>query len=472
MKHLILSASVAAALVSIGGVANAQALQPSAWAGATTVLHISGATAPQQTLAGTIENSLCNGTFVRLTNLTGGSTSVSGQTLRQMAWGCTTTYGTTVIYYTTTGSNYGVQPAIQGTALPRLNQAGSGCPTTVTLSSGRGTAQCTAIVGGIPDVGVSDIDPRGFVNVTPDLVSVNNVPNSAQIIADYPDMAAFPAAIAALETPYTEAQRANITVSPIQGVIFGLVASNPLVLAAGGTLGTDTSPTTNVSIPFAMARALNNLSGWDNFTILKSMGLSDTDAAKPLTFCRRSPTSGTNAWGNVFYRQAGLSPRLAGTVDGITTVENLTSSDIRNCVHNASLAGNYAIGIISRESGAGSASGGNLPTNTSGTVAGGGRQYSFLQISGAQPDRAGTKDKYFVRNGGYENVGEATMQYRNSLSGNKLSLTTDLITALQGDDVCVNAGAVSLANEDGAAGTCEMRSTRAGDPYSPPIVRE
>jgi hypothetical protein len=476
MKHTLRATVLAACLAAVGSTAYAQALQPSQWNNANVrKLHISGATAPQLTLVGTVETTLCGNEYIRLSNLTGGGTSVTGETTRQFAWGCTIGGIPTVIYYTTLGSNYGVQPVIQGTALPRLNQADPSCPATLTLggaavppgigaapNANSAVARCEAIIGGVPDVGISDIAPKGFVNVAPDGAIINNVPSAADVTGDYSEMSNYPAAVAALTTEYTPAQAIGLTVRPVQGVIFGLIASNPLVTAMGGTFGTDAEPSSTATIGLPIARKLMTLSGVAKDDILQALGVPP---GPELILCRRAATSGTNAWGNIYYRDVtSLGPRTVDS-DDITVSVNLTSSDVRNCVHNATLAGKYAIGILSRESSGATATGGSLPTNTSTTVAGGGRRYSYLRIGGATPDITG-KDKGAAIAASYDNIGEVTLQYRNSVvTGTKLTLLNSLVTGLTGTAVCGNAGAVRLPNESGVKEACEISASRGSDPF-------
>jgi hypothetical protein len=468
MKNIVRTTILAACLGAIGSTASAQALQPSTWGSAARVLHISGATAPQNTLIAAVEATLCGNQFVRLSNLAGGATSVSGATTRQFAWGCTIGGITTVIYYTTLGSNYGVQPVIQAVAVPRLNQAGSGCPATVTLgtpNANSGAAQCEAITGGVPDVGISDIAPKGFVNTAPDGAIINNVPTAADVVADYADMAGYPAAVTALATEYTPGQAVGLVVRPVQGVLFGLIASNPLVTKMGGTFGTDLVPNSTASIGMPIARKLLNFSGVARDDILAALGVPAADFGE-LILCRRAPTSGTNAWGNIYFRDlSGLGPRTADS-DDITVVTNLTSSDVRNCVNTATTNGKYAIGIISRESSGATATGGSLPTNTDTVTGAGGRRYSYLRIGGSTPDITG-KDKLAAVSGSYDNVGEVTLQYKTAtVTGTKLTLLNSLVSSLTGDAVCTNAGAVRLPNENGTKQACEMAASRGTDPFA------
>jgi hypothetical protein len=461
-KQVSLAAAVGLACLSSG--VSAQALQPSGFAGAAIQIHLSGATAPQGTILNRIQNDACGGAYTRLTNNSAGGT---GSGLLQVAIGCTTANGTLAFYYTTTGSNFGVQPIIQSASLPRVDVAAAGCNTNFAPLNAVNTRQCTATVGSIPNLGVSDIPPSAFVNVGPDGITVNNVPTAAEITTDFPFMSGFAAANTAMAQEVSQTQLNSITVRPIQGVIFGLVASHALATqlgAAGVGTTTGTAATPNGgSIPRSIARAIFGTAGWDKATVSSLLGF----ASEPTVFkvCKRVPTSGTQALANVYFRQEGFQPRrgsTAGTiVDGFTVIENPTSGNIRTCMDAATAAGEVAIGIISRETG-------NLPTGTTA-----GRRYAFLGLDGIAPDTAGINKLNVIR-GGYDYVGEATFQYRNnSLNTAQQSFVDDLVTTLTSSTVCADAGAATMADEDGSATTtCESRASRKGDHFKPSEIRE
>lgn len=471
MKRQLLSALVGSALMGLAGVASAQALQPSAFTGAgVNRLFIAGATAPQGTIINTVQTSasLCNNQWTRLTNVAGGGT---GSGLRFIAWGCTIGGTPTVIYYTTTGSSFGVQPVLQGAATPRLDPT-SACPNFGTLAL-TNQQQCNGTVDDAVDVGVSDISPAGFVNTGPDGIAVNNVPTAEDIAADteLAFIAGKTALINALTSDFTPSQLSTVQIRPIQGVIFGVAVSNALATRLGGAINAHNGgPIISkravaeiVNQTFGDRGTISNLLGLRGAPLNAALGPSET-----IKFCKRLPTSGTAAVANIYFRVDGqLGPARPGAAnDGVVVEEVLTTGNVRTCLSNASDAGELAIGILSRETG-------NIPTGAAGF------RYSFAQIDGADPDSAAAatpgsaNDRRGAITGAYDFIGEATFNVRNGRSAPQTAIINSLVTALTGSAVCTNAGAVVMTDNNPAVrASCETIHSRAGDPFANTQIRE
>ena len=471
MKRHLLSALVGSALLGMAGAASAQALQPSAFASAPTQLFLSGATAPQGTIISTVEGTLCAGQWTRLTNLASGGT---GSGLQFIAWGCTVGGTPTVIYYTTTGSSFGVQPVLQAAATPRLDPAVS-CPNFASLGT-TNVQQCSATTDAVPDLGVSDISPAGFVNTGPDGTSVLNAPTADDIAADseLAFISGKTALINALTTDFSPSQLSSVTIRPIQGVVFGVAVSNALATRLGGL--TNAHNGGPIMSKRAVAEIIHQTFG-DRGTISNLLGLRGSPLgaalgpAETIKFCKRLPTSGTAAVANIYFRVDGqLGPARPGAAnDGVIVEEVLTSGNVRTCLSNASDAGELAIGILSRETG-------NIPNGAAGSS---GRRYSFAQIDGADPDSAAAatpgsaNDRRGAITGAYDFIGEATFNVRNGRSAAQTSIINSLVNALTSSTVCSNAGAVVMSDNNPAVrASCETIHSRAGDPFANTQIRE
>jgi hypothetical protein len=212
--------------------------------------------------------------------------------------------------------------------------------------------------------------------------------------------------------------------------------------------------------------------------ILAALGIADPSSANvtKVAVCTRPATSGTKAWANTFFLGAGTTPAGDNTNSTIGTggnwsgqqvayVENLGSTELRNCMIAASAQGIPAIGISSLERG-------QLPRLTSGvTGLTNGNTYAVARLDGVSPDNANATDRINVRNGLYTYVGEATMQGRGDLSATQEAVKDAIVAALTGTGVCANPGPTT--QPDGNAGNatgCETKWSRQSDAFARPVT--
>jgi hypothetical protein len=474
MQRTLISAALAAGFALAAGQAGAQALTSVQMAAvpAANTLFISGATAPQQTLIDTVETNLCGGTFTRLR-------STAGNSARYQGWGCTRAGTQVAIYYTTLGSNWGVQPVLFGAAgrnTPRID------PTACATAAGVNRDNCTVngITPAIPDVGVSDVRPSAFI--------APNLPTQAQLISEFPEMtsggaptAAYAPVFAAIASPFT----GGGAVDAVQGVVFGIAVNNTL----GALLQTAQSlpVVPNVRDSRAPAMAKNIIAGMLSGSLTAAddidaaLGIDTTGLPGPTRYvvCRRAPTSGTQTWANVYWLRNGTFPDAdltsapaANTTDwgslgkDIVYVQNTTGGNVRACVNRATSSGVPAIGIISMEN----------DNNAGASPSGVANTWSFAKLDGIPVETTTPAVITHASNlsnaklGLYDNVGEVTLNRRGALAGTKNTLYTTLRDNLRGAAVCttgaaISTGAVQMAGI-GSDATCKTVWSRDSNPFT------
>jgi hypothetical protein len=468
MKRTLISSAIAAGFMMAGGHAAAQALSSADMvtitSAGTNVLFLSGATAPQQTLIDTIESNLCGGTFTRLR-------STAGNGARYQAWGCTSGGAQVVIYYTTLGSNWGVQPVLiggTGRQTPRLD------PAVCTSAAGVNRDNCTvnAIAPLVPDVGVSDVRPSAFVGP--------NVPTLASLTTEFPEanIAPYNAAggvFSALTTPFA----GGGVIDPVQGVVFGVAVSNTLSTLMGASANRRDSAAPDLD-KTTFASILAGKFGADD--IDTALGVTTSTSPTRYVVCRRVPTSGTWTFFNVYWLNNGAVPPSNATLPASTTtdwngeevayVNNTTSGQVRTCMNRANASGLAAFGTISAEN---DNNAGASPSGTANT-------WSFAKLNGVpmEPTTVSpvvqASNLNNVKEGLYDFVGEVTLNRRGALAGVKNTLYTTLRTNLRGNAVCtlgvssttVSTGALQMAGATGASPACSTNWSREGDPFTTP----
>ncbi len=474
MQRTLISAAIAAGFVLAAGQAGAQALTSAQMAAvpAANTLFISGATAPQQTLIDTIETNLCAGTFTRLR-------STAGNSARYQGWGCTRSGTQVAIYYTTLGSNWGVQPVLAGGTgrnTPRIDP--NACATTAGVS--RDNCTVNGITASIPDVGVSDIRPTAFISP--------NLPSSAQLISEYPELTAggaptatYAPVFAAITSPYT----GGGAIDAVQGVVFGVAVNNTLGALLQSAQSLTVTP--NVRDNRAPSIAKNVVSGILGGTLTAAddidvaLGVDTSGLPGPTRYvvCRRVPTSGTQAWANVYWLRNGSFPDAdltaapaANTSDwgslgkDLVYVSNVTGGNVRACMNRATSSGVPAIGIISAEN----------DNNAGAAPSGVANTWSFAKLDGIPMETSTATPPTQATNltnaklGTYDNVGEVVLNRRTTLAGVQGSMYTTLRDNLRGAAVCttgsaVSTGAVQMAGV-GSDSTCKTVWSRDGNPFT------
>ena len=472
MQRSLISAAIAAGFVLGTGQAVAQALTSAQMANlpASNTLFISGSTSVQQTLIDTIETNLCTGRFTRLR-------STAGDSARYQGWGCTRAGNQIAVYFTTLGSNWGVQPVLfagAGRNTPRIN------PFECATGAGVNRDNCwrtTDLIPSIPDVGVSDIRPTAFVSP--------NLPSLEQLGTEYPELTsggAPTAAYAPVFTAITSPYRGGGSIDGVQGVVFGIAVNNTLGALLQTAQGLPVTPNVRDSRAPAIAKTVvvGMLSGSlpDADTIDAALGIDTAGLPGPTRYvvCRRGPTSGTQAWANVYWLRNGTFPDAdltsaptANTADwagkDVAYVQNTTSGNVRACVNRATSSGVPAIGIISAES----------DNNAGASPSGVANTWSFAKLDGIPMETTTNpvtqaSNLNNVKNGLYDNVGEVTLNRRGAFGGVKNELYHTLRDNLRGSAVCVIAsatvstGAVQIAGI-GSNSTCKTVWSRSGNPF-------
>jgi hypothetical protein len=232
------------------------------------------------------------------------------------------------------GSIVGVVPIFHDVTMEFVNPvpgAANTCSadgTTVISGLSRPRQTCTDRIDRIPDVGVSDTEPASFTG-----------PNLPTGISLTPGVGPLDTAaeVAAWRSPRTRA--AEVDSFPFVAVGFGALVSVDLV-AAG---------LTDISMAQFAAMLSGSVDDW---------GWIDPSLSGPVTICRRTQGSGTQASYNAIYngnpclnapRIFGALPIAAaadtGPTGNLTVIESSTSDGVRDCVSTRT----NAIGILSLE---------------------------------------------------------------------------------------------------------------------------
>ena len=114
MTRTLISAGLVAAF-GLSGNAFAQAISPADAAAAPTQIFLSGATAPSTIVRNVVKSTMCPSGFAEFSN---------GSKFYAIACNSSVTGGNAVFYYTSLGSNFGVQPALyNGTGADTIEAA-------------------------------------------------------------------------------------------------------------------------------------------------------------------------------------------------------------------------------------------------------------------------------------------------------------------------------------------------------------
>ena len=465
MKRTLISTGLVAAFGLLGNV-QAQGISAAAALAAPTQFFMSGATANVATIVSAVKTAMCENGSTQY-NPSGSNAS------RFIAVACNSPLagGNAVFYYTSLGSNFGVNPPLYngtGVKTPKLDL--NTC-TGTTCSGWTSDANST-----IPELGYSDINPLAFTGPnTPTAAALNTEFNS--LFGNF--QTAYPALFNAMKED--SAANGDTQIFPVNGMTFAILISNPLATALGGTansypLGLSTSQ--SVSTP-----TIAGLMGGAYTTgaqALAALGIADPSPSNvtKVAVCTRPATSGTKAWANIFFLGAGGAPKAAnataaasgGNWSGqqVAIVENIGSSDLRTCMNRASAQGIPAIGISSLEVA-------QLPLGTTPSSATTGLRtdttYAVARLDGVSPDSAVVGDRINTRNGLYTYVGEATMQGRGDLSAAQEAVKDAIVAALTSSSVCASSGPTT--QPDGVAGNgtgCETKWSRQADAFARPVT--
>jgi len=276
---------------------------------------------------------------------------------------------------------------------------------------------CTNSHYATSDVGVSDVSPDVFEGVNLSNATLDPSNQSIDTAAE----------VVAWSSPLTATEKAAVNTKPALAVGFGVAANTNLAGAGVTSLTRD---------QFASILA-GKVDFWDQM-FPENAAL----AGQPVTVCRRTQGSGTQASYNAFFNNnpCGNSNGTAlsvadgsstGVFGALTVVENSASSDVRVCLANANTAGAYAVGNLSLES---------LPTTG----------WTFLGLDGVNPyDVAGDVNdgesdgirEELIASSQYGFYEESTMQWKNTLSdlpGNPKLTLANLLRDNAGNPVIAN----------------------------------
>ena len=430
---------------------------------------MSGATANVATIVSAVKTAMCANGSTQY-NPSGSNAS------RFIAVACNSPLagGNAVFYYTSLGSNFGVNPPLYngtGVKTPKLN-LNTCVGTTTTCNGFTSDANST-----IPELGYSDINPLAFTGP--------NTPTALALSTEFNTIftGGFEASYPALFNAMKEDSAANgdTQIYPVNGMTFAILISNTLATALGGTANSyPLGLSTNQSVSTPTIAGLMSGAYTTGAQALAALGIADPSPSNvtKVAVCTRPATSGTKAWANTFFLGAGAAPKAAnataaasgGSWSGqqVAVVENVGSSDLRTCMIRASAQGIPAIGISSLEVA-------QLPKDTQLITATTGLRtdttYAVARIDGVSPDNAVVADRINTRNGLYTYVGEATMQSRGDLSATQEAIKDAIVAALNSSSVCALSGPTTLP--DGVAGNgtgCETKWSRQADAFARPVT--
>ncbi|MFN0161860.1 MAG: hypothetical protein ACKVQQ_11560 [Burkholderiales bacterium] len=366
---------------------SAMALNPATTAAATTVqIYSSGASALINSIGGLFGTMCVAGTldtYVRSGNVRGYSCTI--------APGVSALAGRNVyfMYNADGGSGNGVYPIAKlvnsgGTfsADPAGLRPQIVNPSTCTLTTTANTYTCTTATLGDrwSDAGVSDVEPRMFA------FDLNK-----------------PAAFAA--TALEDFELANMDVGSQFQVIFGIAATNNLYndLATAQGLSTGAGQVPSMSRTALISLLSGTLSdpssglGWQAIFTPGALP-AGTAVSGPVNIGRRVNGSGTQSAANAYFQSYGCAPTAnllpadasATNPGSIVVNEGSGTSNVISFLNGRFLAGEYAIGLVSKE---------NAP--------GGSDNWKHVAIDGVVPSRDNAKT------GKYDYVVEQTMQWNN-----------------------------------------------------------
>ncbi len=432
MKSLNLAKSIALASFAFAG--QAFALAPTVIP--DVVVNLSGASAQQLTM-GHILTNFCSGDLD--TYLDRPATGSAGSAWR--SYFCTMNasapaalQGKRVLFNTRAkgGSVWGVVPVGKNWNVEYMNIAyngGSHC----TVNAGTGNYECTftnrstAIVNGEcpldtanytaanretqcakSDGGVSDLEPAMFVD--------SNLPSGW--------------------TALTGTELAGLTVNSEYGVIFGISVTDDVYAALQtlqGLAPTDVPSLTKAQIAGILKGEIKTWKQLDSALT----GISTSAANGYMSVCRRVNGSGTQAAQNAYFFNNpcasgfGVSEGMIAAAASSATyrvVENSSSGNVVDCMNRSFNGGLNASAPTLRYGGIGFGAIERQPGATD--------RWKYIKIDGVEP----TVDQTITTD--YDHVYEQTLQWRSTLSGDKLAALQMVLTA-SGDPAVLNAAGVT-----------------------------
>jgi hypothetical protein len=465
MKRTLISTGLVAAFGLLGNV-QAQGISAADALVAPTQFFMSGATANVATIVSAVKTAMC----------ANGSTQYNpsgSNATRFIAIACNSPLagGNAVFYYTSLGSNFGVNPPLYngtGVKTPKLDL--NTCSGT-TCNGWTSNANST-----IPELGYGDINPLAFTGP--------NTPTAAALSAEFNSLfgnfaTAYPELFNAMKED--SAANGDTQIFPVNGMTFAILISNTLATALGGSANSyPLGLSTNQSVSTPTIAGLMSGAYTTGAQALSALGISDPSPSNvtKVAVCTRPATSGTKAWANIFFLGAGGAPKAGNATAAasggnwsnqqVAIVENIGSSDLRTCMNRASAQGIPAIGISSLEVA-------QLPLGTTPSPATTGLRtdttYAVARIDGVSPDNAVVGDRVNTRNGLYTYVGEATMQSRGDLSATQEAIKDAMVAALNSSSVCALSGPTTLPDgNSGNATGCETKWSRQADAFARPVT--
>jgi hypothetical protein len=404
------------ALAALAASGSSYALNPTVTAGipASNVLRIYGASAQTPALEGFMKSVCVSTSFDKYTK---GSDSRAysctlAQDLKTGTQGYAAGQNILVIKRDQGGSVYGTTPLVTGSAQNAIKVDATSCSAYGNVDkSGLGsTTVCTTNELKPADAGISDLEPAFFTKA----FTVYNAGSGTSVkYLNMPNVGADdsgnawnpPASVTALDT------------APLGQTIFGLAVSDGLFTKLKTVQGVAIPSIPRAFVAAALSGFVRNTAadvGTKNWAKWSSLTGDAADDSQPVTICRRTWGSGTQASSNEFFLGAGtnqnatagmLAPVASTTaantfdnsVTGISVFEGSSGGNVADlCLSNgAGVAKSaYALGVISRES-----------SDT-------GKVWHYVKIDGAGGTMAETQAQ--ARVGAYPFVFTSTMQYARS----------------------------------------------------------
>lgn len=363
--------------------------------------------------------------------------------------------GTPVVVYKRDqgGSTFGMGPIATNTAMAHLKIANdatcnvTGTPNFTDIAVANYI--CTTTESRVSDAGISDVEPA----------ILNQVPNLPDNTAGDPNSGAQAAV-----------DLSNLNTAPFVQGIFAVAVNKQAYLALQRTQGLDNAGAIDEDIAkrpslptnFVRAMLLGGLSA--SATTKRGWGLVISETVDPsvntkaFNICRRQPGSGTQAASNMYFMQNPCSPAFAVPLRQSSTTqpapiatgsynvrEESGTGGVETCLKNVdAVAGAYGLAVLGRENSP-------LPNNAvPGSAAD--KNYRYVKLDGAQPQRYDSVTKRGAATGDYDFVYESTLQYNTAnanLDADKIAFITAVRTnapkpaALAAADIDTQQGVMS-----------------------------
>ena len=450
MRNVHIAAAVATAL-AVGGVALAAPPSPSAAQGAAHQIFMAGSSAAANGVVAFLEQTICGNTgysvFTTPTTTPGlpdfRAVSCSPATGEPFA-GSTLT----VWYRPEGGSVVGVLPVINNTSIKQLSMTAAGCTLTSSATAATAAYNCTGVAGTTPgngtddsfgtgtfshnvDVGVSDLEPGVFGNITLGTVKAWAGGGTHDPVGTYAASFTGPD-----QGPST---LQNMTHTTVFQQVFGFVVNT--------NLGITSLPKEQIAGIFDAL-----VVDWSQVATGATSSATVTSTSTPIVICNREIGSGTRAEADVFLNGdgcngvgAGLSLTdvagltLAGTV--VQPNDNFQTAAELDCVNrNPNSIGYVSIDNYSKLAGT--------------TVA---PNVNSIAVSGAIASQLNGAT------GVYSDVFEASLNENASASADGQTWYTDLVPILQAVNTVPKSGQV-LAIPGHPAGNTASIPLQVGSP--------